>query len=173
MAFTPEDGTGLPDANSYVALAEADDWLADRGYADWAALATAERQSRLVRATDYLTDMLTFGGERAVDGQGLAWPRLDACDAEGSPIASNVVPSALKRATYLLALNATTALTIERERATLSESVDGVGSRSFAAGNDAPMSMRERFPQVFALVAPLIEGSAESASTGNVRLFRS
>jgi len=51
--FTPEDGTGLADANSYVALAFADQYFLDRAVTTWTG-ADAVKQSALVRATDYV-----------------------------------------------------------------------------------------------------------------------
>ena len=53
MAFVTEDGTGLAEANSYVSVAEADAYHADRGNAAWIGEDSA-KQSALIKATDYL-----------------------------------------------------------------------------------------------------------------------
>src|SRR5687767_9009814 len=77
MAFTPEDGTGLADANSYADVAFADAYFLDRGNTAWAALATEAKQANLILATDYI-DMVfgqRFAGCREEDEQALEFPR--------------------------------------------------------------------------------------------------
>lgn len=51
--FTPEDGTGLANANSYVDIAFADQYFLDRAITTWTGADTV-KQSALVRATDYV-----------------------------------------------------------------------------------------------------------------------
>jgi hypothetical protein len=78
MAFVPEDGTGLPNANSYGLVAEADEYFVDRGNGAWAALDTNAKQSALIQATDYI-DMRygsRFIGQEKTNTQGLEWPRI-------------------------------------------------------------------------------------------------
>lgn len=77
MAFTPEDGTGLADANSYATVEFADAYFADRGNATWAALTEAQKQANLILATDYIDKVfgLRFAGAIEVETQALAFPR--------------------------------------------------------------------------------------------------
>lgn len=51
--FTPEDGTGLANANAYVALAFADQYFLDRAITTWTGVDDV-KQSAIVRATDYV-----------------------------------------------------------------------------------------------------------------------
>jgi hypothetical protein len=75
--FTPEDGTGLADANSYIELAWADAYFTDRGNAAWAALSNDQKQQYLIQATDYID--ARFGqfvrGCELSDTQALVFPR--------------------------------------------------------------------------------------------------
>jgi hypothetical protein len=106
MAFVPEDGTGLPDANSYVDVAFADSYFADRGVTDWAGEDTA-KQNWLIRATDYIDSRFggSFKGEQIAEGvQALEFPRyLDPCSPTTPPVA---LPANLKKACCEYALRA-------------------------------------------------------------------
>lgn len=73
--FIPEDGTGLADANSYVALAFADQYFLDRAIATWTGDNSA-KQSALVRATDYVENRYSekFLGCKFSETQALHFP---------------------------------------------------------------------------------------------------
>lgn len=71
--FTPEDGTGLTDANSYVPLAFADQYFLDRANVAWTG-ADGDKQSALVRATDYVEGRFRFKGESFLTTQALFFP---------------------------------------------------------------------------------------------------
>lgn len=75
--FVVEDGSGKTNANSYVSVADADQYHLNRANSEWAALSETLRQSYLVRATDYVDQR--FGerwvGLRGSDTQALDWPR--------------------------------------------------------------------------------------------------
>lgn len=107
MAFVPEDGTGVVDANSYIDVAYADAYFTDRGNAVWAALGNADKQIALINATDYINMRwgLTpgFKGLPATETQALLWPRLYV----GSSVFQ--MPDTLKRATAEYALRASAA----------------------------------------------------------------
>lgn len=77
MALIVEDGTGLPDAESYASVAAADAYLVARGNVAWGALSQGAREAALRKATDYLGD--AYGqrwlGWRLTTTQALDWPR--------------------------------------------------------------------------------------------------
>lgn len=76
MAIVVEDGTGLPNANSYVSVAEASAFLTMRALNAFTGLADdAAREAALVNATDWLTSAYDWHGVRKLDTQALAWPR--------------------------------------------------------------------------------------------------
>ena len=55
MAFTPEDGTGLANANSYATVAEVTAYLTDRNRQEaWEDLDQEVQEAALVAATDYV-----------------------------------------------------------------------------------------------------------------------
>lgn len=97
MALIVEDGTGLPDAEAYISVADADAYHAARGNAAWAALTTPAKEAALRLATDYME--AEYGprwlGNRLTAEQALSWPR----DVEG-------VPEAVRRANAELAVRA-------------------------------------------------------------------
>jgi hypothetical protein len=113
FTFTVEDGTIVADANSYVALADADDILAAdaKKEAIWAALADdVAREKQLVMATAYLDDNFQWFGHKTgpcldpPEDQALKWPRRGMRDAEGACIGDGVIPKELKKATVYLAI---------------------------------------------------------------------
>lgn len=83
--FVVEDGNGLPDANAYVTLAYANDYFASRGVASWASVADADKQTAIVRSTDYIETVFgaKFLGSKAfvavppdpATDQALSFPR--------------------------------------------------------------------------------------------------
>lgn len=83
--FTPDDGSGLDTANSYMSEDASLQYHADNGNAYWAGLTQPVRQTALVRASKYIDKRFgaRFRGSRRRRTQGLAWPRLGAYDNDG------------------------------------------------------------------------------------------
>ena len=77
MAFTPETGTGVPEANSYCSVEYADAYFSLRGREAWAALTLERKQAALIDATDYINVRWgeRFVGHKYSETQGLPWPR--------------------------------------------------------------------------------------------------
>lgn len=78
MAIVVEDGTGLPNAESYISVADATAYHAARGNAAWAALASdAVREQMLRQATDFMGQLYrpSWKGYRTNRTQALDWPR--------------------------------------------------------------------------------------------------
>jgi hypothetical protein len=101
MAFTVEDGTGVVDANSYAAVADADAYFLERGVTGWAGT-DDQKETWLIQATDYIE--MRFGrrflGEKEFPDtpQGLSFPRTGIEDVDGNEIEG--IPLCLMRATY-------------------------------------------------------------------------
>lgn len=108
MTIIVEDGTGRPDAESYVSVEGANSYHLNRGNAAWAGLASdTVREQMLRRATDYMEQAYAgqWKGDRATDTQALSWPRSGVV-VHGYSVASDVVPLAVQRACAELALRA-------------------------------------------------------------------
>lgn len=122
MAFTVEDGTIVDGANSYVPVAYADTYHADRGNTAWAGLNNAAKQSALIKATDYVeqTYQGRWVGYLEDEDQPLSWPRT-CCNTD----ISGEIPDKLKQAVCILALESVSAeLNPTQGRAVKREKVD-------------------------------------------------
>ena len=107
-SFIVEDGTIVPDATSYVTVAEADDYLSVKSNsADWTALADSVVQNYLMWATRLLDQRARWqaGTVRTDEDQELAWPRQYAYDREGEALPDDIIPDEIKDATIEIAFN--------------------------------------------------------------------
>lgn len=98
MTIIVEDGSGLPNSNSYGSVADADIYFTDRNNIVWLNLTTAEKEVLLIKASDYIN--LRFGqllkSEILVETQALEFPRVDY----------PLVPLPVLKATYEYAIRA-------------------------------------------------------------------
>ena len=78
MALIVEDGTSLPNADSYLSVVAADAYHAAMGNAVWQPLPAADKEAALRRATQYLDTRYRWRGEPLTTTQALAWPRTAA-----------------------------------------------------------------------------------------------
>lgn len=133
MAFTPETGDGLAEANSYVSVADADSYHLLRNNTAWAALNSTVKQASLVYATAYVDANFSWPGVIVREEQALGWPRYDARDDESRLLTG--VPRKLSEAVCELALihSSTEALnsTYDRGGAVKAESVGPVSIEYF------------------------------------------
>lgn len=161
MAFVVEDGTGKSDANSYASVAEADSYVSLRGVTGWADLTTAEKQSALVKAADYLEATYRSGwqGRRVKSTQALSWPRLDVV-VDDYPVASDTVPSPVKTAAIEMALKAGagTVLLEDQGQRVIREKVDVIETE-YAEFDDTT----EQYVFVSRIVAPYLASGGMSA----------
>ena len=106
ISIIVEDGSGVEDANSYVSVANARTYAANRG----TVLSSDDDvvAAMLIRSTDYLeAQECRFQGKRTSSLQPLAWPRTGVelnCDA----FPPNVIPKSLIAAQVqlVMAINA-------------------------------------------------------------------
>jgi hypothetical protein len=100
MTLIVEDGTGVPDAESYTSVDYADKYFSDRGVASWASLTTADKERGLRLATDYveLRFSTRFRGTKLDPDQYLSFPRAD-----GKPIPVNLQRACAEYAVRALA----------------------------------------------------------------------
>ena len=91
-----EDGTGLPNADSYVSVEFADNYFSARGVSSWTTLTTAVKEQCLIKATDFIDNIYQWKGKKTTNEQSLRFPRTNLFDYEGQEI--DGVPTCLKQA---------------------------------------------------------------------------
>jgi hypothetical protein len=123
FVFTVETGSIVAGANSYVSVAEADDYyVIDSNFgAVWTAYTTEKKQSLLAWATRILDQKCSFSGYQSGDSQPLRWPRTRVRDRDGVAIAVDAIPTQLKAAVlellkYILQNDPTTSAEVEHLR---------------------------------------------------------
>lgn len=163
MSFIVEDGHGVSDANSYVSVRFADDFLAYRTDFDWAMRSTDQKQAALVQATAYVDARYgrLFAGRVATPTQALAWPRSGAGY-------DNTLPVVLKRAVALYAAYAAVsplapapATSGGLAQGVVTEKTVGPISKKFAAvtkGYGSQIEQWRMLPEPDALINQLISG---------------
>jgi hypothetical protein len=103
-ALVVEDGTGLPGANSYLDVTDADDLLSINPHlTDWTAATYDAKAGVLIWATRYLDQKVRWNGKKTVPTSALRWPRTDVKDRDGVEIGENTVPEQVKHATAEMA----------------------------------------------------------------------
>lgn len=91
-----EDGTGKADANSYASVEYADDYFSARGVSAWEELETEQKESALIRATDFIDNIYQWNGKKLTVTQSLRFPRQNLRDYEGNEVTG--IPACLKQA---------------------------------------------------------------------------
>lgn len=77
MALIVEDGTGLSEADSYISVADADNYVSSMvGDAGWAGATEAEKERALRRATQYVDARYRYKNSKLSPDQALEWPRV-------------------------------------------------------------------------------------------------
>lgn len=107
VTFTVEDGTIVDEANSYVTVDYADDYLSIKSNADdWTALADTVVKKYLMWATRLLDQRAVFPNSTPTDAdQPLRWPRQGAYDRDDEAIPDDVIPQQIMEATVEIAFN--------------------------------------------------------------------
>lgn len=179
FVFTVEDGTGLAAANSYVSVAEANDYFTGRLYASaWTAAATTDKEKALVLASLVIDAQVRFNGGRLNQSQGLQWPRVNCPDPdwkentnsssdENGFMPSNEVPKLIRQATCEMGKEL---LTADR---TLTEN-EGINQISLPGAFHVQFQAKDRRPLLSRLVISMVSryGQVISASTSVAKLIR-
>jgi hypothetical protein len=104
--FIVEDGTGLENSTSYVALdyasTYAESFFSEADYTTWSEASDASLERVLNRATMYLDSTYQFLGEKSTATQALQFPRAYLYDFKGDLISG--VPNDIKKAVCLAAI---------------------------------------------------------------------
>lgn len=92
-----ENGTGLPNADSYVSVEFADSYFSARGVSSWVSLTNEQKEQALICGTDFIDNIYHWKGKKATTEQALRFPRVNLVDYEGQTIEG--IPTCLKQAT--------------------------------------------------------------------------
>ncbi len=89
-----EDGSIIPNANSYVSIEYANEYFSIRNNSLWVG-EDFQKEGFLIRSTDYIEGRFgnRFIGQRVSNLQSLSWPRKGT-----NGISSNIIPVAVKNA---------------------------------------------------------------------------
>jgi len=101
----PLDATvGTTTANSYVTVAEADAYFADRANATaWST--STEKDQLLITASRLLDWQLQFAGTKTSELQSMQFPRTGIILPSGYEVPNNIIPTEVKYAVFELALS--------------------------------------------------------------------
>jgi len=181
MSIAVEDGVtsgGVPNAESYVSVAEVDAYWAGRNptsAAAWAALGTPAKEAALREACQFLDQGWQWIGNRWSGTQYLNWPRAIQHTFWGNVQLSipgiNQIPLILKQAQCELALEASSGkLAPSYDPSTTVEAVS-VGALSVTYGkNGAGMSKpNRRFPLLTILLKDITTSSNVSGLMGTAQ----
>ena len=105
--FVVEDGTGKTDANSYISVADADQYNENHANdSAWVGAGQADKEKGLRLATQYIDARFNarWKGRRVNEDQALDWPRWGVQDEDDYYIDSDVVPTQVKNACVELAI---------------------------------------------------------------------
>lgn len=113
MALIIEDGSVVVGADSFVSVGNADIYLANFGFTEWAPLDTAVKESLLRQAAQYIKQKYQsrWKGSIADASQTLSWPRVNVWMdnmAEDYELTTGTVPQDVVSAQCELALLAMT-----------------------------------------------------------------
>lgn len=103
VTLVEEDGTGLPTANCFLTVAEADDILSLNPRSLWALVDPAIKANLLIWATTLIIERTRWKGKKKYETSGTPFPRSALYDYDRILIRDDVVPEKVKRATALLA----------------------------------------------------------------------
>lgn len=155
MAFVVEDGTGLVNSNSYVAVQEYRDYYADRGI-DKSSETDAQIEGYLVRSTEFVDLTYKFLEDTLTTTQALEFPRLiDEVDTE--------LPSRVVYATIIMGNHlATTVDPYDDPIKNIKSKKEKVGpietDISYVTGGNAkPSNPAVNYPSVTAYLKPYLD----------------
>lgn len=91
-----ENGSGLPNANSYCDLDYALEYCTMKGYTSWQSLSETEQKVFIIRGTEFVDNFYNWRGRKGTGGQALSFPRIDLYDDDQYLI--HGIPEKLKKA---------------------------------------------------------------------------
>lgn len=149
MAFIVEDGTGLPNATSYVSVEWSDEYAENfiLSSDEWSTLTEEIKQIHLMSATAYLDSLVRWESTLLSNEQGLAFPRKTFTDREGRTVEG--VPNVIKNATVQFAFDEFKNGSLMKPRKMLTQQAYGNSNetylRAFEEGSGVVTTYRNLF----------------------------
>lgn len=162
MALVVEDGSGLANAESYIAVADADARHSALGNTAWAGFDTTTKEQLLRQATEYMLQAYRdrWQGYRQTTTQALDWPRNSVIVDEFVEVSATIVPTPVKNACADLALRASSAdLAEDLTRGVIRSKVGPIETEYDRA---SPQGTRYRAVEM--ALAPFLKGSSSMAT---------
>jgi hypothetical protein len=165
LAVSIDSTVGGASSNSYVTSAEADTYHEGRLNATSWSGATADDKNRALVEAQRELNTLEFTGNRVTSTQVLQWPRYNAYNPDGTGASflyeSTEIPQRIQDAQCELALEFLKAGTVD---VAALPSTDGIITKTVdvLSTTYAPHARRKglaRFPRIWKLIAPLLEGA--------------
>jgi hypothetical protein len=97
MQLIIETGQGLPDANSYIDIADAEIYLPSTVLDKFQALSPEEQIDCLIIASLFIDFSFNWAGQQKTLEQGLSWPRLNVF-FQSHKVPDDYIPNQIKRA---------------------------------------------------------------------------
>lgn len=91
-----ENGSGVPNANSYCDLDYALEYCTMKGYTSWQSLSENEQKVFIIRGTDFVDNFFTWKGRKCRSSQSLSFPRVELYDEDRYEV--HGIPDKLKKA---------------------------------------------------------------------------
>jgi len=161
-----ENGTGVPEANAYVDISFAGNYLMGGRLARFTELSEDEKKSAIIAGSQLVDISYEWLGNRKTLEQGLAWPRtgveLDGFTVDG-------VPAAVKKAACeaaWLSMTEDSLFSTENNKEVIREHIEGAVDVSYANPKDRANVSITRFEILDKLLRGLY-GKEETAACGS------
>lgn len=168
-----EDGTGLPDSNSYCDLDYALEYCTMKGYTSWQSLSENEQKVFIIRGTEFVDNFFNWRGRKGKGSQALSFPRIDVYDDDQYLI--HGIPEKLKKACLEAAfLNSTSGsdtlfATKDENGAIKRQKVDSLEVEYFSNQQNETNFNAVDYTSIYDILNKLLKGLyMEKGATGSV-----
>lgn len=168
-----EDGSGLPNANSYCDLDYALEYCTMKGYTSWQSLSETQQKVFIIRGTEFVDNFYNWRGRKGKGSQALSFPRIDLYDDDQYQIYG--IPEKLKKACLEAAfLNSTsgsdTLFTTKDENGAIKrQKVDSLEVEYFSNQQNETNLNNVDYTSIYDILNKLLKGLyKEKGATGSV-----
>lgn len=155
-----EDGSGVPNANSYIDVKFATDYLEARGIK----VPTEDKLiPNLINAIDFMESLNRYKGKRTFPNQELQFPRSGLA-SDGVEIQGNTIPKDIKTAQAQLVADTVVSgkpLLSTKTTYALKKRVLGPLTMEYATGQSAVVEGADPHPRFWSLIRDYLRGSSQ------------